>query len=216
MAYEQKINISIIRKKKTMVRTAIARIVGIFILALLVPQVAHAQKAAVKTNLLYGVYTRTPNLGMEFALGDRHTLDLGGGYNPWNWKGSPGDNKKLVHWLAQAEYRYWLCSKYSGHFLGLHVLGSQYNIGGHELPLLFGKGSKEYRYEGWGAGGGISYGYSFYLGKRWSLEATIGVGYVRLHYDKYDCVKCGEKVGTESRNYFGPTKAGISLIYIIK
>ena len=100
MAYEQKINISIIRKKKTMVRTAIARIVGIFILALLVPQVAHAQKAAVKTNLLYGVYTRTPNLGMEFALGDRHTLDLGGGYNPWNWKGSPGDNKKLVHWLA--------------------------------------------------------------------------------------------------------------------
>lgn len=176
MAYEQKINISIIRKKKTMVRTAIARIVGIFILALLVPQVAHAQKAAVKTNLLYGVYTRTPNLGMEFALGDRHTLDLGGGYNPWNWKGSPGDNKKLVHWLAQAEYRY----------------------------------------EGWGAGGGISYGYSFYLGKRWSLEANIGVGYVRLHYDKYDCVKCGEKVGTESRNYFGPTKAGISLIYIIK
>lgn len=217
MAYEQKINGSIIRKKKPAVRTTIARIAGILLFfILLVPRITHAQKIAVKTNLLYGVHTRTPNLSLEFGLGNRHTVEFGGGYNPWDRKGSPGDNKKLVHWLAQAEYRYWLCSKFSGHFFGLHALGTQYNIGGHKLPLLFGKGSGDYRHEGWGAGGGISYGYSFYLGKRWSLEANIGVGYVRLHYDKYDCVKCGEKVGVENRNYFGPTKAGISLIYIIK
>ena len=175
-----------------------------------------AQHIAIKTNLLYDAYAYTPNLSLEVGLGRRSTLDIGGGYNPWNLQGSQTDNKKLVHWLGQVEYRYWLCSKFSGHFFGVHALGTQYNISGHELPLLFGKGSKNYRYEGWGAGGGISYGYNFYLGKRWSLEAQIGVGYSFLHYDKYDCVKCGRKSGTENRNYFGPTKSCISLIYIIK
>lgn len=176
----------------------------------------HAQSIAVKTNLLYGAYTYTPNLGMEIGLGKRTTLDFGAGYNWFNRNGSQVDNKKLVHWLAQVEYRYWLCSKFSGHFFGLHALGTQYNIAGHELPLVFGKGSKNLRYEGWGAGAGISYGYNFYLGRRWSLEANIGVGYARLHYDKFECVKCGKKIATENRNYWGPTKAGISLIYIIK
>ena len=49
-----------------------------------------------------------------------------------------------------------------------------------------------------------------------AIEANLGIGYARLHYDKYKCQKCGEKIGTESRNYFGPTKAGISLIYYLK
>lgn len=177
---------------------------------------ASAQHVAVKTNLLYGAYAYTPNLSLEIGLGHRSSLDIGGGYNPWNRDGSRVNNKKLVHWLGQIEYRYWLCGKFSGHFFGIHALGTQYNIAGHELPLLFGKGSKNYRYQGWGAGGGISYGYNFYLGKRWGLEVQVGAGYARLHYDKYDCAKCGRKIGTENRNYFGPTKAGISLIYIIK
>ncbi len=49
-----------------------------------------------------------------------------------------------------------------------------------------------------------------------ALEANIGAGYVRLHYDKFRCKTCGEKVGTENRNYFGPTKAAISLIFLLE
>ena len=176
----------------------------------------NAQKVAIKTNLLYAAYTYTPNIGMEIGLGKRSTLDLGAGYNPWNLEGSESNNKKLVHWLGNLEYRYWLCERFSGHFFGIHALGTQYNIAQRELPLLFGKDSKNYRYEGYGYGGGLSYGYQWILSKRWSMEANIGVGYTRLHYDKYECKKCGEKLGTENRNYFGPTKAGISLVYIIK
>lgn len=175
-----------------------------------------AQQVVVKTNLLYGAYAYAPNLSLEVGLGRRSTLDLGGGYNWFNLKGSNSDNKKAVHWLAQVEYRYWFCERFSGHFLGAHALGTQYNIAGHNMPMLFGKGSKNYRYEGWGAGAGISYGYNFYLGRRWSAEATIGVGYARLWYDRYPCAKCGTKIDSGHRNYFGPTRAGISLIYIIK
>lgn len=176
----------------------------------------YSQKVAVKTNLLYGGYTFTPNLSMEIGLGRRSTLDIGGGYNPWNLKGSKENNKKLVHWLGEIEYRYWLCERFSGHFFGAHALGTQFNISQHKLPLIFGKDSDKYRYEGYGYGGGLSYGYHWILGKRWSLEAQIGVGYARLDYDKYECKTCGEKIGPETRNYFGPTKAGVSLIYIIK
>lgn len=180
------------------------------------PLLVPAQALSVKTNLLYGAYTYTPNLGLEIGLGRKSTLDIGGGYNPWNLNGSDVNNKKAVYWLGQAEYRYWICQKFSGHFFGLHVLGTQFNISNHELPLLFGKGSKQYRYEGYGYGTGLSYGYQYILSNRWSLEANIGLGYARLHYSKYDCVKCGRKIGNEERNYFGPTRAVISVIYVIK
>ena len=174
-----------------------------------------AQKVAVKQTLFYGAYSGTPNLGVEWGLSPRTTIELGAGLN-WFTPNKASSNKKLVHWLGTMEYRYWTCERFSGHFWGIHIIGTQYNIAGHHLPLLFGDNSSHYRYEGWGAGGGISYGYHFLLSNRWSLEANIGAGYVRLHYDKFRCKTCGEKVGTENRNYFGPTKAAISLIFLIK
>ncbi|MGL5787772.1 MAG: DUF3575 domain-containing protein [Bacteroidales bacterium] len=175
-----------------------------------------AQKVGIKTNLLYGGVTLTPNLGAEIGLSQKVTLDLSGGYNPWNRKGTFNDNKKLVHWLIEPEVRYWLCDKFNGHFFGLHALYSQYNISQHNLPWLLGKNSKQYRFEGNAAGGGISYGYQFILSPHWNIEATLGIGYARLWYNKYNCNKCGERIGKEHRNYFGPTRAGINIIYIIK
>ena len=174
---------------------------------------SHAPKAAIKTNLLYDFGALTPNLALEFGLGKRSTLNLMVGYNPWNLDGSYGDNKKLVHWLANIEYRWWLCERFNGHFFGIHVLGSQYNVSGHNIPLLF---KKEYRYEGWAAGAGISYGYHWMWNKRMGMEFNIGLGYAYLEYDRYNCEKCSEKDGRYSKNYFGPTRAGISLVFMIK
>lgn len=189
---------------------------GVLFLVLLCTLNLTAQKIAVKTNLLYGGVTLTPNLGAEIGIAPRWTLDISGGYNPWNLHGSISDNKKLVHWLVEPEARYWLCQKFSGHFFGTHLLFSQYNISQHRLPWLLGKGSQNYRYEGNAAGGGLTYGYQFILGNHWNLEASIGIGYARLWYDKFNCLKCGEKLESTHRNYFGPTKAAISIIYIIK
>lgn len=171
---------------------------------------------AIKTNMLYGAYAMTPNLGVEIGLGRRTTLDLSGSYNWFNLNGNNNKNKKRVHWMVQPEFRYFLCERFNGHFFGVHALYSQYNIGGHELPLLLGKGSANFRHEGWAMGGGVTYGYQWMLGKRLNMEFSAGLGYVNLRYDKYDCPKCGSKIDTENKNYFGPTKAAISLIYIIK
>ncbi|MEG2371127.1 MAG: DUF3575 domain-containing protein, partial [Alistipes sp.] len=107
----------------------------ITILSLAAVSYAAAQgTVAVKTNLLYGAGAFTPNLGVEIGLGKRTTLDLSGGYNWFNLDGKRNNNKKLVHFMVQPEFRYYLCEKFNGHFFGVHALYSQYNIGGHNLP----------------------------------------------------------------------------------
>ncbi len=178
----------------------------------IVPTV-QSQDIAVKTNLLYGAGTLTPNLGVEWGIGKKETLDLSAGYNPWNLNGSYQNNRKLVHLLIEPELRYWTCQRFNGHFFGIHGLYSRYNIGGYDIPGLF---DADYRYQGDAIGGGLSYGYHWALSKHWGMEFNIGLGAVWMTYDKYDCPKCGDKVGKFHNTYLGPTKAGISLIYIIK
>lgn len=193
------------------------RLLILFILLIItVGYIAAQGEVGIKTNLLYGGYAFTPNLGVEIGLGKHTTLDVSGGYNWFNLDSGKNNNKKQVHWIVQPEFRYFLCEKFNGHFFGVHALYSQYNIGGNSLPMLFGKGSSNFRHEGWAAGAGLSYGYQLMLGRSWNLEFNIGVGYAQLKYDKYDCPKCGEKVENgKSKHYFGPTKAGVSLIWII-
>jgi hypothetical protein len=47
-------------------------------------------------------------------------------------------------------------------------------------------------------------------------KAEKGGGDARLKYDKYARGDGGEKLGHNTRNYFGPTKIGLSFIYVIK
>lgn len=167
---------------------------------------ASAQKAAIKTNLLYDA-TTTLNLGVEIGLGTRWTIEVAGNYIPWKY-----GNASWKHWLVQPEVRYWTCEKFNGHFFGLHGHYAQYNVGG----IDFNPNLLHNRYQGYLYGAGISYGYQWIIGKRWNLEAVIGVGYARLHDDKYPIAECGTAVRTKSYNYFGPTKIGVTLVYLIK
>ena len=158
------------------------------------------------TNLLYDA-TTSMNLGLEFRLSDKWTFKLPATYNPWTFS----DNKKAKFILAQPELRWWFCESFSGHFIGLHGHYAYFNIGGVGTNYM-----KKYRFEGDLYGGGLTYGYNFYLSPRWSLELALGVGYARINYDQYHCETCGEFIKTETKDYIGPTQAAISLIYLIK
>lgn len=179
--------------------TRMKRLAMILLLVLAsLPWAVRAQNVAVKTNGLYWLAT-TPNAGVEFALSRKVTLDLSAAYNPWTFK----DDKKMRFWLVQPEAKYWLCEKFEGHFVGAHLHGAQY----------FG-GFRDKRYDGYLAGGGLTYGYDWILSPHWNLEASIGIGYARLWYKespRIPCVKCYEN---KHKDYFGPTKAAISLVYI--
>jgi hypothetical protein len=171
---------------------------------------------AVRTNLVYDIAAQTPNLGLEMGIGPRGSLLLAAGYNPWNANGSSNDNTTLNHWLASLEYRYWLCERFNGHFFGLHVFGGQYNVAGYTVPLL-NIGDETRRYEGYGYGAGISYGYHWMLTKAFSVEFNVGVGVAQTQYDNYERTNCGSCLEEKSKKTFLlPTKLGVSLVYVIK
>jgi len=168
---------------------------------------------AINSNLLYDA-TASMNLGMEFKLSNTSTLKLPVTYNPWTFN----DNQKLKFILFQPEWRWWLCEAFTGHFLGVYAQYAYFNVGGVKniLGIPLSDYMQSHRFQGWMAGGGITYGYQFYLAPRWSLEASLGVGYVYLDYDKYYCEECGTLISRDSKSYFGLTSVGISLIYLIK
>jgi len=164
-------------------------------------------RIAVKTNMLYDAVLSL-NVGAEFKLSKRYTLDVPVHYNPFTY----GDNRKWKHILVQPEVRYWLCESFSGHFFGLHAHYANYNIG-NVGPF---KTTKDHRYRGWLAGGGLSWGYHWLLSSRWSMEATVGFGYAYVDYKKYEYQKCGLILKDAHKHYVGPTKIGLNLIYTIK
>lgn len=186
---------------------------------------------AVKTNFLYDA-TTTPNLGAELGVGKKHTIQLFYGLNPWSYTstshparladGSKTHIRQAKHWLLMPEFRWWPCSKFNGHFFGVHAMGGEFNAQNVDLPLPGGFFSGEdiaanahdKRYEGKYLGAGFTYGYQWILGKHWNLEAEVGVGYDHVWYKKFNCGQCGSFEDKAETNYVGLTKLGLSLLYI--
>lgn len=168
-----------------------------------------AQKSALKTNVLYDA-TGSISLGAEFALSPRWTLDISGNYNAWDF----ANDRKWRHILVQPEARYWFCERFNGHFIGIHAHWLKFNIGNVTMPFGLWKETRYRRFEGDMWGGGFSYGYNWLLSRHWNLEAEIGVGYGRVIFDKYPCSSCGKRIASDKKNYFGPTKAAVSLVYL--
>jgi len=131
-------------------------------------------------------------------------------YNPWKYK----DQKMMKMLAIQPELRYWFCDKFNGHFVGFHVHGGVYQAAAINMPWGIWPELKDHRFKGNFFGAGISYGYQWILAKHWNLEGNIGVGYARVKYEQFECKTCGEKVSEGHKNYLGPTKAAISLIYL--
>ena len=156
------------------------------------------ERVAVKTNLLYDALLNA-NLGAELTVAPNWSIELSGNYN--GWKLSHG--RQWKHWMVQPELRYWLKKEtMRGSFFAGHIFGGQFNTT-----------LNRYRRQGVAAGVGVGYGYSFRFGGHWGLETEIAVGYARYSYDKFPCAECGRKIASRDKNYVGPTKAAVSLVY---
>lgn len=178
-----------------------------------VAAVCHAQDFAIKSNLLYDA-ALSPNLGVEAGVARKWTVDVSGNINLWSVNGH-----KWRHWLVQPEARYWLCQRFAGHFFGLHAIVEEYNVGNLNLDFKFlgtdFRKLKDNRYEGWGYGAGVAYGYAWPIARHWNIEAEIGIGWVWTKYDAYPCAECGTAIEKgKVHNYFGPTKLAFNLEYV--
>ena len=128
--------------------------------------------------------TTTPNLGLEVRLAPKWTLEAEVGLNPFAPKKEDGSFDKSIK-----------------HFR-LHP------------EVRYWLGTENERHQGWGTGVGLSYGYSWVLGKHWNIEATIGAGYLYLESDIYPCTHCGTKREKVKKHYVGPTQAALSAVYV--
>lgn len=185
--------------------------------AICISQGMYAQKAsnwALKTNILSDAFLN-PNIGIEVGLAPKWTIEVDGQFNFWTLS----DNRRWKHWCVQPEARYWFCDRFAGHFIGIHVHGGQYNVGGINVNANFlgtdYRKIKDTRYQGWFVGAGIAYGYAFILGRNWNLEPEIGLGYSYTMYDRFRCAGCGKRIETGvPHHYLGFTKLAINLVYL--
>ena len=161
------------------------------------------QRWALKTNLLYDALL-SPSLEVEYRFAP-HWSALAEFSIAW-WR-NKGCHK--YYQLAQfsPEVRYWLdgMRPWKGHYFGAFL-----GVGHYDL-----QNGKE-GYKGEYGMAGLSYGYMFPVGRDWSLDAGIGLGYLYTEYEEYLPVD-GHNVyqQTSRTNYIGPVKAKLSLVWRI-
>lgn len=184
-----------------------AMIIGVF------STPSRAQDVALKSNLINDAFL-SPNIGVEFGLAPKWTMDINAEANLWTV-----DGHKWKHAFLRPEARYWFCQRFSGHFVGVMAIGGVYNFGNLNLDLnILGSDLsqlKDKRYQGWAAGAGILYGYAWPVHRHWNIEAAVGFGWIYTQFDSYPCAKCGTKIDrNKTHNYVGPTKAALSIVYL--
>jgi len=170
----------------------------------------------VRTNMLFDALA-LPNIGVEFYVGKDFSV---------------GGNWVYAWWSKNARHRYWRA--YGGELFGRWWFGRAANgkpLTGHHLGIYGqiytydfewgGKGEMGGKPGGnlwekaqWGAG--LEYGYSLPVWRRINIDFTLGLGYTTGYYHKYRPVETHYVwQSTHRRRWFGPTKAEISLVWLL-
>lgn len=182
----------------------ISQVVSLLFLS---PVFANAQeKALLKTNLL-GWSMANLNIGLEFPVSPYVSVGLGGSYNPWQYMSS----QRLQHLILRPEARYYPCRVFRKYFFGLQGLYGVFNAGGLNIPFF---SLKEKRYIGTLWGTSVIGGYQFPIGKHWSFESLIGIGYIDTRGKLYELPRCGNLIGRKTTSYLGITDVALSFIYV--
>jgi len=96
-----------------------------------------------------------------------------------------------------------------------HFLPQAYQVDLSEAPLPFQLREDGYQGKYYGAAG-VIYGYARQLARHFSLEFSLGIGYLTTEYKKYTPYE-GDIIWTNSGryNFIGPTKAKVSLVWLM-
>lgn len=171
---------------------------------------------AAKTNMLYDALT-VPNVGAEIYVGHNFTVGAQWMYSWWS------SDRRHRYWRiygGDVTARYWLgraaeAKPLTGHHVGVY---------GGVFTFDFEWGGKAYMggrpgHSLWNrcmVNAGIEYGYSLPVSRRLNIDFTIGVGYIGGIVEKFtpaDGYYIWES--TTRQTWIGPTKAEISLVWLI-
>jgi len=171
---------------------------------------------ALKTNLLYDAVL-VPNIGAEFYLG--RGWSIGGNWMYAWWKNDRRHNYWRIYGGELDIRRYFgrraKEKPLAGHHVGLYGQLFTYDFETGGTGYLGGKPGGTL-WEKMNYAVGLEYGYSLPVARLLNLDFVIGVGYWGSEYQTYDPAD-GHYVWKETRrrHWFGPTKAEISLVWLI-
>lgn len=155
----------------------------LFILVALVAlsfQSATAQVYA-KINALYAV-VGVANPSVEAAIAPHSSFSIDATFSPWrSVKG-----RHLFFGMFNGEYRYYIKRATEGFYAAFNAGGMGFDI---NKPYLF-KGGKLLGFnvnygKGFGLIVGLCAGYQHHFAERWTVDAFVGVGYLRSWYNGY-------------------------------
>lgn len=155
---------------------------------------------AVKTNLAAWAGT-IMNVAADVQVSEHFSVELPVLWCPWY----VGSKHAVKTFTIQPEARYWLSKPGAGHFFGVHAHVGWYSV----------KWNRD-RYQDTGRpllGAGISYGYLLPFNEHWAGEFTLGAGYANMRYGTYYNMDNGARINTRTKNYWGITRVGLSLVY---
>ena len=141
------------------------------------------------------------NVAADVQVGKHLSVELPILWCPWHIS----SKHAVKTFTFQPEARYWLGQPGTGHFFGLHAHVGWFNVKWNrdryqdaDRPLL---------------GAGISYGYLLPFNEHWAGEFTLGAGYANMRYDTYYNMDNGARIDTRTKNYWGITRVGLSVVY---
>lgn len=171
---------------------------------------------SLKTNLLYDVLL-VPNIGIEFYLGKGWTIGADGAYAWWGnssrnryWRIYGGDLTIRRYFGKRAAAK-----PLTGHHFGLYGQALIYDFERGGTGHMGGK-PKSTLLDNMHWGVGVEYGYAVPIARRLNLDFTLGIGY--LGGESHEYKPMGNyyvEQNKKQRNWIGPTKAEISLVWLI-
>lgn len=169
---------------------------------------------SIRTNLLYDL-ALVPNIGVDVAIGKHFSISATWEYAYWTL-----DSKNIIHKVygGDASFRWWFGRKGERQPLTGHHLGPY----GQMAAFDFAYGEQRWSATPWQWAVGLEYGYTLPFKKgRMALDFTIGAGYANVCYSHWHITSngAGEKYYEWDQRhecrYIGPTKAEVSLIWLI-
>lgn len=155
---------------------------------------------ALRANLLRWA-TLTPDLGLEWRINSSWSIVANGSWTSWSWNDK---DRRYAIWEVIPEVRYYI-GEQKAWYVGAMFKTGQFNY------KLSGTGK-----QGDLMGGDITGGYQLRLNKALSMDFNLGLGYLNADYEKYKVID-GVRVrqGKESKNWWGPVSAGVTLVWTI-
>lgn len=155
---------------------------------------------ALRANLLRWA-TLTPDIGIEWRINGDWGIQVNGSWTSWSWNDK---DRRYALWEVSPEVRYYIGKEKRG-YVGAMYKAGQFN---YKLSTVGKQGDL--------MGGGIVGGYQLKLNNALSLDFNLGIGCVHADYEKYEVID-GVRVrqGKETKNWWGPTSAGVTLVWTI-